>query len=365
MVDKGAAALRLKYRGLGLTGVNLPALFYPRSRRNAWTALKLEPRVRLVMGEVLGLEPQGNNRVRHLRVKTASGEEQIPGDVFILAAGGLGTPLLLQQLATRLPLPSLGHAGFHYEDHPMAFVAELKMRVPFYKLWNFPAPGANGNVRMPIVVKQDGLDVSFQIRPAAHFYRKGRREKLHSVVTDIRNNRFNPLGYLRLLTHWDDILDILSFEFGIRVPTDHYSLLMYAQQPPSEDRAVWGAVDAESGDPTIKRNWHVTPEYLQTLDRAVVQVIGQLGDLVTSVNMFPNWHGDVHSAAHHSGTARMGRSPGDGVCDSNARVYGLENLFVADGSLIPSSGIANTGLTIAALALRLAKHLTDSPGFVV
>jgi choline dehydrogenase-like flavoprotein len=36
-------------------------------------------------------------------------------------------------------------------------------------------------------------------------------------------------------------------------------------------------------------------------------------------------------------------------------------LFVCDGSLIPSSGIANTGLTIAALALRLAAHLRRRP----
>jgi choline dehydrogenase-like flavoprotein len=35
----------------------------------------------------------------------------------------------------------------------------------------------------------------------------------------------------------------------------------------------------------------------------------------------------------------------------------MSNLYVCDGSVIPGSGIANTGLTISALALRLGAHL--------
>ena len=357
LVERGITTLRQKYVAAGLPRLRLPGLFYPRTRRNAWHALNLEGRVRVVIGEVVALEPDGENRIRHVRVKTAAGEEDIEGDAFVLSAGGLSTPLLLQQLATRLSLPSLEHAGCHYEDHPMAFVGELTMRAPLYRFWNFAAPGTGGNVHMPLVVQQDGLNVSFYIRPAASFYRTSRRERVHSVVTEIRNNRFNPIGYFRLLTHWDDILDILSFEFGIRLPTSRYSLLMVAQQPPATGRAVWGAVDPTTGESMIQRNWQLTPDYLAVLDRAIAQVLGHLRNMVTSINVFPNWQATLHSAAHHSGTARMAASPRDGVCDANAGVHGLQNLYVADGSIIPGCGIANTGLTIAALALRLAKHV--------
>jgi choline dehydrogenase-like flavoprotein len=55
----------------------------------------------------------------------------------------------------------------------------------------------------------------------------------------------------------------------------------------------------------------------------------------------------------------MSASDSDGVCDENGMVYGLENLYVCDGSLIPGSGYANTGLTIAALALRMADFLKN------
>jgi choline dehydrogenase-like flavoprotein len=46
-----------------------------------------------------------------------------------------------------------------------------------------------------------------------------------------------------------------------------------------------------------------------------------------------------------------------GVVDSDCRVHGLANLYVAGSSVFPTSGYANPTLTIVALALRLADHL--------
>ena len=58
--------------------------------------------------------------------------------------------------------------------------------------------------------------------------------------------------------------------------------------------------------------------------------------------------------AHLVGGCRMGRSPHDSVVDADHRVWGLPNLFVADGSVMPTQGSANPALTIMALASRLA-----------
>lgn len=63
------------------------------------------------------------------------------------------------------------------------------------------------------------------------------------------------------------------------------------------------------------------------------------------------------SAAHHIGTTRMSSNPRDGVVDSDCRVHGTENLFVAGSSVFPTSGHANPTLMIVALAHRLADHL--------
>lgn len=53
----------------------------------------------------------------------------------------------------------------------------------------------------------------------------------------------------------------------------------------------------------------------------------------------------------------MGTSPDNGVCDSNLKVFGLDNLHLASSSVFPHFGAAPPTLTIAALALRLAGHL--------
>ncbi len=62
--------------------------------------------------------------------------------------------------------------------------------------------------------------------------------------------------------------------------------------------------------------------------------------------------------AHLVGGCRMGTSPEESVIDADHRVWGLPNLFVADGSVMPSQGSANPALTIMALASRLADRLS-------
>ena len=61
--------------------------------------------------------------------------------------------------------------------------------------------------------------------------------------------------------------------------------------------------------------------------------------------------------AHLVAGARMGFTPDDSVVDSSQRVWGVETLFVVDGSVLPTQGAANPGLGIMALADRCASLL--------
>jgi choline dehydrogenase-like flavoprotein len=61
--------------------------------------------------------------------------------------------------------------------------------------------------------------------------------------------------------------------------------------------------------------------------------------------------------AHLVGGARMAARPEEGVVDASQKVFGVENLFLSDGSVLPTQGSANPALTIMALAARLADHL--------
>jgi len=58
--------------------------------------------------------------------------------------------------------------------------------------------------------------------------------------------------------------------------------------------------------------------------------------------------------AHLVGGCRMGFSPTDSVVDSSHRAWEVPNLFVADGSVLPTQGSANPALAIMALSDRLA-----------
>jgi choline dehydrogenase-like flavoprotein len=63
--------------------------------------------------------------------------------------------------------------------------------------------------------------------------------------------------------------------------------------------------------------------------------------------------------AHLVGGCRMGTSPEESVVDGDHRAWGIDNLFICDGSVMPTQGSANPALTIMALASRLAERLGD------
>lgn len=61
--------------------------------------------------------------------------------------------------------------------------------------------------------------------------------------------------------------------------------------------------------------------------------------------------------AHLVGACRMGSDPRASVVDGFGRTHDIPNLFVCDGSILPTQGSANPGLTIQALAARTADYL--------
>jgi choline dehydrogenase-like flavoprotein len=70
-------------------------------------------------------------------------------------------------------------------------------------------------------------------------------------------------------------------------------------------------------------------------------------------------HGRPLSATHNMGTARMGTDPATSVVNAQQQAHDVPGLYVADGSVFPTSLSVNPTLTIVALALRLADHLAS------
>ncbi|MCA9287735.1 MAG: GMC family oxidoreductase, partial [Phycisphaerales bacterium] len=70
----------------------------------------------------------------------------------------------------------------------------------------------------------------------------------------------------------------------------------------------------------------------------------------------------VSGVSHQNGTLRMGHDAATSVVNPDGKAHDLENLYVCDGSVFPSSGAVNPSLTIMAWALRLGEHLARVTG---
>jgi choline dehydrogenase-like flavoprotein len=53
----------------------------------------------------------------------------------------------------------------------------------------------------------------------------------------------------------------------------------------------------------------------------------------------------------------MDPDPRNGVVDTQCRVHGMKNLYIAGSSVFPTAGLSNPTLTILAMALRLGNYL--------
>jgi len=65
----------------------------------------------------------------------------------------------------------------------------------------------------------------------------------------------------------------------------------------------------------------------------------------------------LNGTAHVGGTLIAGKDPRDAVVDPDGAVYGIEGLYVVDGSILPRSSRVNPSLSIYAWALRVADLL--------
>ena len=73
-------------------------------------------------------------------------------------------------------------------------------------------------------------------------------------------------------------------------------------------------------------------------------------------SQFPIAAGTVPDTEHLMGGMRMGSDAATSITDQVGRYRHLDNVFVSDGSLFPSSGGHNPTLTIMATALRNARQ---------
>lgn len=200
---------------------------------------------------------------------------------------------------------------------------------------------------------------------------------MNSVMLALAPWRLNPTVFQKTIGVNDYYFE--SGDPAFPWPLGHVQLLgkvtgaVLEAQRPYLPRAVAGWVGRRSVD------WWLTTEDIASPDNRVTLT----GDGRIHLSYMPN-NGDAHArllsrwrailrrsgfplvfsqamgieaVAHQVGTARFGADPATSVLDPWCRAHQLDNLFVVDGSFMPSIAAVNPSLTIMAQALRVAEHL--------
>jgi choline dehydrogenase-like flavoprotein len=144
-----------------------------------------------------------------------------------------------------------------------------------------------------------------------------------------------------------------------------YSLEFHCEQQPNPSSRISLSERVDAfGMPRIRVDWRYTAADVRTVARSLELLredfahshAGTFDYDASTVEAEMIRYGAY--GGHHIGTARMGSDPRTSVVDRDCRVHGVANLYVAGSAVFPTSSQANPTLTIVALALRLAEHLT-------
>jgi choline dehydrogenase-like flavoprotein len=118
------------------------------------------------------------------------------------------------------------------------------------------------------------------------------------------------------------------------------------------------------GMPLSKIDWKISETERHTARRMtelICEEFARAGLPVPRLNSWleedEGWRSNCVEKAHPTGTTRMSDNPAQGVVDRNCQVHGIEGLFVAGSSVLPTSGAVNPTLMIVSSALRLADWL--------
>ena len=263
--------------------------------------------------EVTAIERSGG-RVTGLRVtnRQSNAEESWTAKRYVLAAGAIGSPCLLQR-------SGFEHAelGRNYMMHysPIAvgiFARRTQADRTFVKQVGF-ADFYFGTDELP---EKMGILQSLPAPGPLMLQKTGLRYVPRIILNGLRGHMLPFVGIVEDLPLRSNRVEYR--ENTIRL-THHYSQF-----------------DRERG---------------AALTRAMVRILKIAGAVHCVTKEMPS----REHVAHQCGTIRFGNDPQYAVVDRNCRMFGQEELFVIDGSILPTSLGVGPSLTLIANALRVAE----------
>jgi choline dehydrogenase-like flavoprotein len=295
--------------------------------------------------------------VRDVEAATLEGNRfQVTARVFVLACGGIeNARLLLLPHGSR----TLGLGNEHdlvgrfFMEHPETEAAlwlpsDPDLELGFYERRRFAHGAAwrwiRGSLSLPqdVVRRERLLNFRCELHQISQPAPEEGAESLAHIAGHLSRGEM-PEDFARhlrnVLTDVDGLTERLRREvFG---------------DPPTV---------VQLGLPRVDLSWRLSEVDRRCIRRSQAIIAGALAE--TGLGRVRWMLGDdlrawrVRGQYHHMGTTRMHTDPKQGVVDAQCRVHGISNLFVAGSSVFPTSSCGTPTLTIVALALRLADHLT-------
>ena len=307
------------------------------------------------------------DKVIGVKYGTSSGEvRQIYADTVVVGTGALESPRLLLNSGIKND-----HLGRGLMDHPMANLCQIEFKEKS-KAYLYSAM----KIKSDLVIKsglvfseevQKEFDLPnhcFYLRPSFSKGIDNKSEKVKLSLLAIKDLKISFKDIWFLVTNINLALQVLLYKTSYKATFRYADLFFVSEQRTYNDSFVGLSDDLDKwGYRRALVNWKVSKEDSQS----IVKAYKILKEHVFTEDKFVfthelddlNWDGNYTSAAHHVGTCRMAKNANEGVVDSNLKVFGFDNLFICDGSVFPTAGNVNNGLTIAALAMRLANHIDN------
>ena len=392
----GLPAHRPAPEDLRQAGVELPRFeqletplwtFDRRFNRFAWEScgdLEADPKCQIAThATVTGIVRSGGGIERVDARSLGPGRLTVRAKAYVLAAGGIETPRLL--LASNLGNDQVGR---YFMEHPHARGGRIVDGAAWRLLKAFGRRHRIG-----------GQDLAALISPSEALQRReavlntsltivarqpqGRRQFIGMKAYSGLKHSMAPTKGGRALwmvtkkaagwaqRHVDPARPWLLHKLG----NLEVALLVRGEQAPNPASRVTLSDEKDStGVPRVKLDWRLSEIDVRSV-RVLVDALGRELERLGLGRVEPadwlgadEWRTDPLISSHpiggyhHMGTTRMGLDPTTSVTDSDGRVHGLGNLWVAGSSLFPTGGWANPTLTIVALALRSAGKISAELG---
>lgn len=369
-----------------------PRRFGARFRRE----LVRSDRVRLLIGAnatAIELDASGR-RATAARLACLDGRRlTLRARTIVLACGGLENARLLLASRDRQPEGignAHGHVGRFFMDHPRTVHGKVRLEpgTGLRLLKGVPVRGGKAQLGLapsPDLQEREGLlhhYLTFEseqsgyaqqqydaaVRVAKVVLKRGHAGSRLALGRALRRGAGTPgLMYLlspkEIMPHWAYRALWHARRIAPRTSgPQRYVTVYFCEQPPDPASRVRLSSERDAlGVPRLVLDWRLGDEITRSvlrLERILDGVLRRRG-----LGRVEPGEGEPRytDASHHMGTTRMSADPRHGVVDTDCRVHGLDNLFIAGSSVFPSAGHANPTLTIVALALRLARHLAARP----